>query len=169
MMRHEAMLARYSQWANETIYEVVAALPEDAIAAPQQTTFGSVLRTLGHSYAVAAIFQAHLEQRAHGFTARNIPDSTTFGALRAMQRELDAWFVSWIDGMQESALDEDVRFQFVDGSEGVMTRREMFLHVVNHHTFHRGFLVDTLRRMPGLSISVPATDLTVYLCEPGRR
>jgi uncharacterized damage-inducible protein DinB len=164
--RNEQMLARYSQWANEMIYAVVANVPEQAVVAPRETTFGSVLRTLGHSYAVAAIFQAHLEQRSHGFTARNVPETTTFGALRAMQRDLDRSFVEWADAAIELELDEIVRFQFVDGGEGAMTRREMLWHVVNHHTFHRGFVVDTLRRM---SVAVPATDLTVYLCEHARQ
>lgn len=165
-LHNEKMLARYSLWANEVIYDVVAGLPEDAIVAPQDTTFGSVLRTLGHNYAVGAIFQAHLERRAHGFMVRQVPDTTTFDALRAMQRDLDAWYVTWIDLKTDSELEEPIHFQFVDGGEGVMTQREMFFHVVNHYTFHRGFAVDTLRRM---SVPVPATDLTVYICNHVRR
>jgi uncharacterized damage-inducible protein DinB len=164
-LRSERMLARYTLWANEMIYTVVADLPEATIVAPQDTTFGSVLRTLGHSYAVGAIFQAHLERRAHGFTVRNVPVETTFDELRTLQRNLDAWYVTWIDSMSDSEMDTPIRFRFLDGSEGVMTQREMFLHVVNHHTFHRGFAVDTLRRM---AVTVPATDLTVYICNDAR-
>jgi uncharacterized damage-inducible protein DinB len=163
---NEQMLARYCQWANEVIYDVVAGLPEAAVVAPRETTFGSVLHTLGHSYAVGAIFRAHLEQRAHGFTVRRVPDTTSFNELRAMQRDLDIWYVGWIDRMKESELDESIHFQFVDGGKGVMTRKEIFFHVVNHYTFHRGFAVDTLR---GMSTVVPATDLTVYLCDHARK
>jgi len=164
-LHNEQMLARYSQWANEVIYSVVAGLPEAAIVAPRETTFGSVRRTLGHNYAVGAIFRAHLERRAHGFTSRHVPDTTTLDELRAMQRGLDAWYVTWIDEMKEDELDEPIQFQFVDGGEGVMTRREMFFHVTNHYTYHRGFAVDTLHRM---STPVPATDLTVYICKHAR-
>lgn len=164
-LSNEQMLARYSQWANEVIYDVVANLPEAAIVGPQETTFGSVLHALGHNYAVGAIFQAHLQQRDHSFTTRRVPDTTTFAALRAMQRELDAWYVTWTDEIEQDELDVAVRFRFIDGSEGLMTRRQMLLHVVNHYTFHRGFIVDTLRRM---STTVPATDLTVYLCGRAR-
>ncbi|MDY7804270.1 DinB family protein [Burkholderia stagnalis] len=42
----------------------------------------------------------------------------------------------------------------------------MLFHVVNHATFHRGFAVDTLRRM---SMAVPATDVTAYLGDRVRR
>lgn len=164
--RNEPMLARYSKWANEVIYDVVAKLPETAVMAHRETTFGSIFHTLGHSYAVGAIFQAHLEQRSHGFTVRQVPGTTTFDDLRAMQRDLDSWYVAWIDGITGSELEKPISFRFVDGGEGMMTGREIFLHVINHYTFHRGFTVDTLRRM---SVAVPATDLTVYVCDHARK
>lgn len=158
---NEKMLARYSQWANKAMFDVVAGLPEAEVVASRESLLGSILRTLGHSYIVGEIFRAHIERRAHGFTDRHIPETTTFAELSEMQRELDAWYVRWIDEAQPQELDELIRFKFVDGSEGAMTRREMFLHVVNHYTYHRGFAVDTLHRM---SAPIPKTDLTVYIC-----
>jgi uncharacterized damage-inducible protein DinB len=38
----------------------------------------------------------------------------------------------------------------------------MLLHVVNHYSFHRGFVVETLRAMP-MHIPIPPSDLTVFL------
>jgi uncharacterized damage-inducible protein DinB len=115
---------------------------------------------------VGAIFRAHIERRAHGFTDRHIPETTTFGQLDMMQRDLDTWYVTWIDQVEPSELDELIRFKFVDGSEGAMTRREMLFHVVNHYTYHRGFAVDMLHRM---SVPIPKTDLTVYICDRTRQ
>lgn len=158
--RNEILLARYNQWANTVIYDMVAGLPAAEITKLREMTFCNLLHTLGHNYAVGAIFRGHLERRHHGFTARRIPDTTTFAELHAMQQDLDAWYAAWVESVQEAVSDEPIRFQFVDGGDGVMTGREMLLHVVNHTTFHRGFAVETLRRM---STAVPATDLTVYL------
>lgn len=166
VLRNERMLARYTQWANEVIYEVVAGLPQEDIVKTRDMTFGTFLRALGHGYAVGAIFKAHVEQRDHGFTARHIPDETTFHELRAMQRELDAWYVSWIDRLSEAEAAQPLRFPYIGGGEGVMTRGEIGLHVVNHYTFHRGFVVETLR---GLRQAVPATDITVYLRDHARQ
>jgi uncharacterized damage-inducible protein DinB len=159
---NEKMLARYNQWANEMIFDVVAGLPEAAVVAPRESRLGSLLHILGHNYAVGAIFRAHLERRAHGFAARQVADTVTFGELHAMQRDLDRWYAGWIEGVDDRALDECVQFRFLDGSQGAMTRSQMFLHVVNHYTYHRGFAADTMHRM---SITVPPMDLTVYLCE----
>lgn len=158
---NEGMLARYSQWANEAIFDTVAGLPEGVVAAPCESVLGSLSRTLGHGYAVGAIFREHIERRAHGFEVRNVPEGTTLEALGVMQRDLDAWYVAWTDEVEDGELDERLRFRFLDGSEGAMTRREMFLHVVNHYTYHRGFVVDMLHRM---SVNAPKTDLTVFLC-----
>jgi uncharacterized damage-inducible protein DinB len=159
-LHRETMLARYTQWANEVIHGVVAALPEEEVVKTRAMTFGTLLRALGHGYAVGAIFKAHLERREHGFTARHIPDTMTLPELRGLQRELDAWYLAWVEGTSEEAADEPVRFQYIGGGEGVMTRAEIFLHVANHYTFHRGFIVETLR---GLALDIPATDITVYI------
>jgi uncharacterized damage-inducible protein DinB len=154
------MFARYSQWANEITYERVAALPDGEASKPRETTFGNIIRTLGHSYAVSSIFQAHLEQRAHGFTTRNVSDAIPFDELRRMQREIDTWYVAWIDRLRPPALDEVIKFRFLDGSHGAMTRGEILLHVVNHSTFHRGFIIDMLRQVSNVA---PVTDLPVFL------
>lgn len=157
---NEKMLARYSRWANKAIFDAVAGLPEAQVVAPRESLLGSMLRTLGHSYIVGAIFRAHIERRAHGFTNRHIPETTTFAELYEAQRELDAWYVAWIDEAEPHELDELIHFKFVDGSEGAMTRREMLFHVVNHYTYHRGFVVDMLHRT---SVPIPKTDLTIYI------
>ena len=159
-LSNQIMLARYTQWANEVIYGVVARLPEEEVVATREMTFGSYLRALGHGYAVGAIFKAHLGQRDHGFTERLLPDTTTLRELRTMQRDLDAWYISWTGGVSEAQSEERVHFQYIGGGEGVMSRAQIFLHVVNHYTFHRGFIVETLRRM---AVDVPPTDITVYI------
>jgi uncharacterized damage-inducible protein DinB len=41
-----------------------------------------------------------------------------------------------------------------------MTRGEMLLHVVNHTTYHRGFVADLFFQIPARP---PTTDLPVFL------
>jgi len=91
MVSNETLSAGYSQWADEVIDEVVAGLPEEEIMRHRPSTFGNLLHSLGHGYAVAAIFQGHLESKPHGYTVRRVADTTTFCQLRAMQRDMDAW------------------------------------------------------------------------------
>ena len=44
------------------------------------------------------------------------------------------------------------------------TRGEILLHVVNHTSYHRGFVADLFYQVPG-GVRPPTTDLPVYLRE----
>lgn len=155
-----AMLARYNEWANRVIFDAVAALPPGEAEKPRTSLFRNMVHTLNHNYVIDRIFQAHLEGRSHGYTARNTPEHPSLAELRRSQEEVDAWYVRWADAIAEPALDETVKFQFVGGGEGAMTRGQMLLHVVNHTSYHRGFVADLFYQVPARP---PITDLTVYL------
>jgi uncharacterized damage-inducible protein DinB len=155
-----AMLARYNEWANQVIFDAVAALPPGEAEKPRTSLFRNIVHSLNHNYVIDRIFQAHLEGRTHGYTARNTPEHPPLAELRRSQAEVDAWYVRWADGIAEPALDETLRFEFVGGGEGAMTRGQMLLHVVNHTSYHRGFVADLFYQVPA---KPPITDLTVYL------
>ena len=82
------------------------------------------------------------------------------------QQELDAWYVAWSERVSAAELGEEVRFEFIGGGAGAMTRMEMLQHVVNHTTYHRGFVADLFYQVPARP---PTTDLTVYLRDAPRR
>ena len=155
-----SMLARYNQWANRVIFDSVAALPPGEAEKPRTSLFRNMVHTLNHNYVIDRIFQAHLEGRQHGYTARNTTEHPPLAELRRSQEEVDAWYVRWAEGIAEPALDETVRFQFVGGGDGAMTRGQMLMHVVNHTSYHRGFVADLFYQVPA---KPPITDLTVYL------
>ena len=161
-----SMFAQYNQWANRILYDAVTALPAADFAKPRPTTFGSIERTLGHCCAVALIFQAHLQRNPHGFTVRNVGPGTSFETMRRMQQDVDAWYASFADATLSAAPYEVIEFVFLDGKTGAMTGEEMLLHVVNHNTFHRGFVTDILNQ---LLESPPVTDLTVFLRDVYRK
>ena len=152
------MLARYNQWANRVIFDAVGALPAGEPEKPRTTLFRNMVHTLNHNYVIDRIFQAHLEGRGHGYAARNTPEHPPLAELWRQQQEVDAWYVSWADSGPR--LDQVVNFEFVGGGAGAMTRGQMLLHVVNHTTYHRGFVADLFYQVPARP---PVTDLTVFL------
>lgn len=154
------MMMRYKAWANEVTFSTVAALPEGEALKPRMTVFKNMVHTLNHPYVVDQIFQAHLEGRDHGFTARNTPATPPLDELWQAVRALDRWYVELAGRLTERELAEVIRFQFVGGGDGAMSRGEILLHLVNHGTYHRGFVSDMLNQA---SVRPPPTDLTVYL------
>lgn len=154
------MLTRYNAWANELIFEAVARLPEGEATKPRPTLFRNMVHTLNHNHVIDLIFQAHLEGRAHGFTARNTPDHPPLDELWRAQRALDKWYIDWSDRITEPELGETIAFTFVGGGECRMTRGEILLHLVNHTSYHRGFVADLFFQVPARP---PTTDLPVFL------
>jgi uncharacterized damage-inducible protein DinB len=160
LTRNIRMLTRYTAWANERMFAALAALPEGQATARRPTGFGTMVNTLNHACVVDLIWQAHLEGRPHGFTARITETEPALADLRAAQAQLDAWYVAYADALTDAAHDEVVHFRFVDGGAGAMTRGDMLLHVVNHKTYHRGYVADLLYQAGSRP---PVMDLPVFL------
>lgn len=159
-LRTARRLARYNAWADKLTFDAVEALPEGEATKPRATLFSNIVHTLNHILVIDRIFQAHLEGREHGYAARNTPEPLPFEELRRAQETVDQWYVAWSERMTESALEEKIAFTFVGGGDGVMTRNEILLHVVNHTSYHRGFVADMFFQVPARP---PTTDLPVFL------
>jgi uncharacterized damage-inducible protein DinB len=160
--RTARMLARYNAWANQLIFDAVAALPEGEATKERASLFKNMVHTLNHNYVIDLIWQAHLEGRDHGFAARNTKDHPPLPELWRKQQAVDAWYIAWGDAISDAALDETVRFTLIGGNPGEMTRGEILLHVINHTSYHRGFVADLFYQVPARP---PTTDLPVYLRE----
>jgi uncharacterized damage-inducible protein DinB len=156
-------LMRYKAWANELVFAAVAQLPEAELAAPRKIVFGSLLRTLNHVYAMDEVWRAHLEGRAHAYTTRNPDACPPLAGLRAAQTAMDEWYVGYADSLHDA--EETVRFRFIGGGPGEMTRRDILLHVANHGTYHRGNVASMMYQA---GVAPPTTDLPVFLKRPSR-
>jgi uncharacterized damage-inducible protein DinB len=156
------MLAQYKAWADKVIFNGVAALPPGEAEKERKTLFKSIIGTLNHSYVVDLIWQAHLERREHGFKARNILLHSQLPALWTAQQKINDWFIDWAAMQNETLLDENVPFTFVNGSQASMRRGEIFLHLVTHGSYHRGWVAEMFLEA---GARPPQPDLSVFLCE----
>ena len=158
--RTARMLTRYNQWANRITFDAVAALPGNEATRPRVGLFKTLVHMLNHSYVIDRVFQSHLEGREHGYTARNTPEPPPLAELWHAQQEMDAWYIAWADALTPKTIDEKVAFKYIGGGEGVMTRGEILMHIINHTTYHRGFVAEMIYQIP---LRAPTTDLTVFL------
>jgi len=154
------LLTRYRAWADEFTYETAATLPLEEITKERQTTFKTIGHTLQHVHIVDEIFRAHLENRAHGYKRRTAETLPPIDELHRRASMMNKWWIDFADGLTDDGRSDPIAFEFVDGSPGLMTRLEIILHVVQHATYHRGYLDDMLYQVP---VTPPATDLTVFL------
>lgn len=157
------MLAHYKAWADDVLFDAVAALPPGEAEKPRQTLFKTMIGTMNHIYVVDRIWQAHLEQRPHGFAARNVVVHADLADLRRAQVAMNDWLIDWSGAQSDEALSESLPFTFVSGTAAAMTRGEMFLHLVTHAAYHRGWVSQMFFEVP--STRPPQADLSVFLTE----
>jgi uncharacterized damage-inducible protein DinB len=153
-------MAKYRMWADRLTFDAVAALPPGEATRQRQTLFKSIVGTLNHNYVVDLIWQAHLEGRDHGLKARNLVLHPELDALWKAQQAINQWYIDWSERQTQATLDEVVPFAFISGEKSRMTRGEMLMHVVNHATFHRGWVAEMFFQVPA---KCPAADLTDFV------
>lgn len=162
--RSARMLARYNEWADKILFDAVAALPPGEATKERPTLFKTMVRTLNHNLLIDVMWQAHLEGRDHGYQRRDVVLEPELNGLWGAQKKMHDWFTQWSDTQTDASLSEDVRFTLTGGNQGVMTRGEILLHVVNHHSYHRGWVCEQFFQVPR---QPPTIDLPVFRREYG--
>jgi uncharacterized damage-inducible protein DinB len=157
-----SLLACYKGWADRLTFDAVAALPAGEAGRERPTLFKSIVGTLNHNYVVDLIWKANLEEKPHGFSTRNAILHAELGDLWAAQRSLNEWLLAWSEQQTDESLAGITSFQFVSGEAGSATRGEVLLHMVNHSTYHRGWISEIFFQLPA---KPPTTDLSVFMVE----
>ena len=161
-MNYVQTLTRYKAWADDLFLSVISNVPPAELTATRPIVFGSLIRTLNHSYAMDYVWQSHLLGKPHGLTSRNPAQCPDITELATLQRNTDNWYVEYANSISDLELRETIEFDFIGGGRGYMSRGHILLHVVNHTTYHRGHAADILYH---LNIFPPTTDFPVFLRE----
>lgn len=161
-VRTARMLADYKRWANLRLFDSLVALPPGEVNKERESVFKNMVGTLNHIYVVDCIWQAHLEGRGHGFKTSHDLLHPDLAELRMAQKDIDRWYCDWSARQTDVSLDKPVEFTFVSGESGTMSAGAMLMHVVNHASYHRGWVIQMYFEIPAMP---PVTDLPVYLRE----
>ena len=153
-------MTAYTAWADDVMLKTAEQLSDSELSTSRDTLFKSISGTFDHTLVVAEIFRAHLEGRTHPHQARHRSESLAFADIAQRLRDMNDHYVQCARQWSEAELAETVSFEFVGGGAGAMTREDILLHLVNHATYHRGF-VSTL--LFPLKTKGAASDLTVFL------
>lgn len=153
-------LAQYNAWADTVLFDAIRQLPEGAVYKEGNTLFKSMLGTLNHNYQVDLIWQAHLCGVQHGFHSRREILHSNFEELVEAQIRSNTWYVDWSIRQNAENLSEDCHFKFTSGQSVRTQKGFMFLHVINHKTYHRGWISQMFF---DFGTKPPETDISVYM------
>jgi len=155
------MLFNYNTWADDILFEAMTQLPADVLYKETGTLFKSMVGTLNHNYQVDLIWRSHLMEQRHGFTSRRDIIHGRLDDIVAAQRDMNLWWTEWCSSQTSEKLDERVVFNFVSGNRGRMSRRGILYHIINHKTYHRGWIAEMFFES---GFVPPENDLSIYLC-----
>lgn len=86
-------------------------------------------------------------------------DLKSLADVRKRWELVEAERAAFVAGMTEARLDDTTVINPSSGGQYIHTFRQMFRHVINHSSYHRGQIVTFLRQ---LGSKPPNTDLIVY-------
>ena len=129
-----SQLMAIKRWADRGLYDVVS----QNFDRLTQEEASIMLRIFDHIHTVDRIFQHHLRGLPHTFRAPRSEKMPELQELARGAREIDDWYVSYVDNLPESGFEEPIDFVFTSGKPARMRRGQIILHVCLHGTYHRG-------------------------------
>jgi uncharacterized damage-inducible protein DinB len=156
-------LFSYGAWANDLMFGAAEALPPDQLLATAASSFPTVRGTLGHIVGAEWIWLRRWLGESPSAAPVWAGESTLAdlrGHLAALEAERDAYLATLAD----ADLMRIVEYRTLAGNSYADRLGDLFRHIVNHSTYHRGQVATQLRQ---LGQAPPGTDLIAYL--RGRR
>lgn len=162
MLLHNAL--RYKQWADRRTLDAVATIDKHRF--PSALAFAR--QQLNHMVRVEELFRARLLENSEPHLTTNSDAVPELPELDERLTTSNDWLQAYAGSLTADQFKEPIRFQFVDGQRGSLTREEILFHLVNHGTYHRGAMGHALDLA---NAHRPADTYTVFIhsVEPGRR
>jgi uncharacterized damage-inducible protein DinB len=150
-------LLDHNYWARDCQLQICGTLTPEEFLRPLGASFSSIRGTLAHLVGVEWIWL----ERWKGRSPRALPAAEEYPTLAAIS---ERWSVverdlrEYVAGLDEDALALPLTCTNTRGQEWTYPLWRMFLHVMNHQSYHRGQVTLLLRR---LGLHPPRVDFLV--------
>jgi uncharacterized damage-inducible protein DinB len=164
-LRHFVTFADYNAWANARLYDAVAGLSDEALAAERPAAFfHSILGTLNHVLVADRIWMDRFEHLPPAGLALDAVLHDDPRELRAAREAEDARIRRFVGSLQAADIDRRVAYSNSRGEAFADPLGRLLTHFFNHQTHHRG-QAHALIREAGLA--PPPLDYVYYMREVG--
>lgn len=160
------LMIDYNEWANNKVLAASHKIPAEALYAPRQCSFGSLMGTLVHIYAAERAWRLRLQDGISPKKLAGITDFATIDALEAAWLTETALTREFIAQLTNEDLDRWVTYTTTTGWPQGSTLWKAMMHVVMHGMQFRaeaGLMLAELNQSPG------DLDLVLFLRETDQR
>lgn len=148
----------YNAWANRTIFDAVALLPEAQYFRDLKSSYGGIHGTLAHIVWAEQLWLHRWLGKPNPAVAQGA-DLKSLAEARGRWEAVEAERGSFLAAFTADRLEETRVVKPSSGREYVHSYRQMFRHLINHSSYHRGQIVTFIRQ---LGSKPPSTDLILY-------
>ncbi|MGI8856673.1 MAG: DinB family protein [Thermomicrobiales bacterium] len=134
----------YNAAMNVRLLEFAANLSDEQLDAPSDYSIGSLRQTLWHTL----IVEYGWRSQCQGINARALPSpvepTASVAAFRAFQQEEVARVRALLADASDDDLAGTMTLKRPDGSERILTRWQILVHILYHSAQHRSEMAETL-------------------------
>lgn len=152
-------LLRYNAWANARFIEVLQTLTDQQLDQEVVSSFSSIRKTVYHVWGAEDIWLQRL-QRVEKPVWKVFTFEGSFSEACANWIESSEELVRVTEALAEDMLTQTIPVVNMKGELHQDMIGDIFQHITNHSSYHRGQLVTMLRQL-GIT-SIPATDFIAY-------
>jgi uncharacterized damage-inducible protein DinB len=152
-------LADYHVWANGMVCNWIDHISDGQWIQPVVSSFPSIHETVLHVAAAENIWVQRLKKYTE-FENLTKSFKGSKDELIKKWKELSQGFREFIENFPEESFSEKLAFKNILGVPHNQPYWQLFMHIINHSTYHRGQLVTMLRQVGYTDIS--SIDMTTY-------
>jgi uncharacterized damage-inducible protein DinB len=152
-------LLAYDEWANRQMLSDIEQLTEEQLTRDLSSSHRSILETLAHIVAVEWVWL----ERLKGNSPQAPPAWCSEPSVDLLKEQLGATEAErrdFVAALSDDSLSSVIDYKTLDGTAASSKLDDIFRHVVNHSTYHRGQVSTMMRQSGG---KVTSTDLIFYL------
>jgi uncharacterized damage-inducible protein DinB len=157
-------LHAYNAWANNRIFEAVAALPPEQYLKDMKSSHGGIHGTLVHLVGAEKVWLGRWQGREDPFMTT--ADALTLKALREAWQKNGFETAKFLGTLTDQKLQGTFTMKTMKGETFEHILWQTIQHLVDHSTYHRGQVITLMRQ---LSVTPPSTGLIRFYRETARR
>lgn len=152
-------LFSYTEWANARIIDAIRGLTDEQRTRRLESSFPNIHATLAHVGMAEWIWL----RRWKGESPTQRPWWDEAPGLETVVEQIhgiESERRQYLSTLKDEDVAKGITYTMMSGQEYTTRLADLFAHVVNHSTYHRGQLTTMLRQV---GATPPATDLIVFV------
>ncbi|HEY6504928.1 MAG TPA: DinB family protein [Chitinophagaceae bacterium] len=152
-------LADYNIWANNIIHSWLGKITDEQWEQPIVSSFKNIAETTVHTAGAEKIWLERLNNVEMPVFLTSVFKGTKQEAIE-IWKKTSLGLKSFIENFDETKMQDNVSFRRPNGNIYELEHYQIFAHVLNHSTYHRGQIVTMLRQVGFTDLS--SMDLSTF-------